>query len=179
MRKLSELINTNNDVVLYDNQWVQLKDRDGYIFSHEVRCNGSIVLILPYRRVGVDGWEFLVRDEVTPCWDSEPTRSAMTGGIEDTDPGEDAIRELEEEAGYSATREELHFLGKCRASKSSDTYYYLYTIDLAGKTPGAALGDGSKNDAAPSVWISGDALLELEDAQAITAYMRMRKLGIY
>ena len=167
-------------VVLYNNQWLQLREKDGYVYSHEIRCNGNIVVVLPYRRIGKDAWEFLVRDETTPCWSMEPTRSAITGGVESLDPGEDAVREVEEEAGYKILRDQLEFLGKCRASKSADTYYFLYAVDVADLTPGEALGDGSKNDQAPSVWISSAELCELEDAQAITAYSKaVHKLGIY
>ena len=168
------------DRVLYDNKWLQLMDKDGYIYSHEVRCAGSIVVVLPYRRIGKDAWEFLVRDEVTPCWRDTPTLSAITGGVENGEPLEDAVRELKEEAGYSVAPDKFVFLGKCRASKSADTYYFIYAVDVAGLEPEEALGDGSKNDQAPSVWLSGKKLCELEDAQAITAYSKAcHKLRIY
>jgi 8-oxo-dGTP pyrophosphatase MutT (NUDIX family) len=166
--------------ILCNNEWLQLKDKDGYIYSHEIRCNGSIVVVLPYRKISEKMYAFLLRDEVTPCWSDGPTRSAITGGIESLDPGEDAVRELKEEAGYSIIRSQLEFLGKCRASKSADTYYFLYAVDLTELVPEEALGDGSKNDQAPSVWVSGHELSELEDAQAITAYCKACiKLGIY
>lgn len=165
-------------VTLYNNEWLQLKDKNGYIYSHEVRCNGSIVLVLPYRVMG-DSCAFLVRDEVTPCWSDGPTRSAITGGVESMDPGEDAVREVKEESGYSILRSQLEFLGKCRASKSSDTYYFLYAVDVGELTPEEAEGDGSVNDKAPSVWVTGQELCQLEDAQAITAYCKAcLKLGI-
>ena len=169
------------DTILCDNQWLQLKDRDGYVFSHEVRCNGAIVVVLPYKVGPGTGWSFLVRDEVTPCWDPDrPTRSAITGGVENGEPLEDAVRELQEEAGFMVEPDEFKFLGKCRASKSADTFYFIYAVDVSGYTQGPALGDGSKNDAAPSVWISGEELCKLEDAQAITAYSKARtQLGIH
>ncbi len=166
----------NEGTVLYGTEWLQLKELDsGYIYSHEVRCNGSIVLVLPYRE-----GEFLVRDEVTPCWDEDrPTRSAITGGVENGEPLEDAVRELQEEAGYTVEPDKFVFLGKCRASKSADTFYFLYAVDVTGYVQGPALGDGSKNDQAPSVWISGEELCKLEDAQAITAYSKAKViLGI-
>jgi len=167
--------------VLFDTEWLQLKEVDGYVYSHEIRCNGSIVVVLPYRRVGKDAWEFLLRDEVTPCWGGDkPTRSAITGGVENGEPLEDAVRELKEEAGYTIAPDKFEFLGKCRGTKSSDTYYFLYAVDLAGQTPTKALGDGSKGDLAPAVWVYGSDVCALEDAQAITAYSKARlKLGIY
>lgn len=163
-----------------NNEWLELRELpNGYTYSHEVRCQGKIVLILPYRRLGKDGWEFLVRNETTPCWSDSATLSAMTGGVESTDIREDALRELKEEAGYTATKDQLVFLGNCRASKSSDTIYILYAIDLAGMEPEEALGDGSANDQAPAVWLSGPGMRELVDPQGITAYARLSKLGVY
>ena len=162
--------------VLYDNEWLQLREDEGYIYSHESRCNGSIVVVLPYRRVGKDAWEFLVRDEVTRCWSEQPTRSAITGGVDTSEPLEDAVRELQEEAGYDIAPDKFEFLGKCRGSKSSDTYYYLYAVDVAGVEPGVATGE----DKAPIVWLWGSDMCKLEDAQGITAYCKARaKLGIY
>ena len=166
--------------IIYNNKWLQLKDNNGYIYSHEIRCNGCIVVVLPFHKVGDNQWAFLVRDETTPCWGVGPTRSAITGGCESLDPSEDAARELKEEAGFSVLREQLILLGKCRASKSSDTYYYLYAVDVTDMTQEEALGDGSNNDQAPCVWITGDELLNLEDAQAITAYAKASvTLGIF
>ena len=49
------------------NSWLSLmeiKDPDkginGYVYSHETRCQGQIVLVLPYRTVGKDT-EYLVK----------------------------------------------------------------------------------------------------------------------
>lgn len=168
------------DKILFDSKWLQLREVDNYVYSHEIRCNGMIVLILPYRRIGKDGWEFLIREETTPCWSPLPTLSAMTGGVENPEnPVDDAARELFEESGYSVSAEALVFLGKCRASKSSDTYYHLYTVDLAGIEPEEAGGggDGTENDVAPLKWVTD--LSNLEDAQALAAYVKLRKLGVY
>ena len=168
---------TPQDKILYDNEWLQLRDRDGYIFSHEIRCNGRIVVVLPYKRTGKDSWTFLVRNETTPCWGG-PTLSCITGGVEGEDPLDDAVRELKEEAGYEVPREDFIALGKCRGSKSSDTWYYLYAVDVANYIPGKALGDGTPGDLAHIVWISD--MSELVDAQGLAAYVKAcKKLRLY
>ena len=54
---------------------------DGYVYSHETRCNGQIVVVVPFRKT--PQLEFLVRMETTPCWGMEPELSSVTGGVEE------------------------------------------------------------------------------------------------
>jgi 8-oxo-dGTP pyrophosphatase MutT (NUDIX family) len=138
---------------LKDNKWLSLKNMvdpgngvNGYVFSHETRCDGKIVSILPYRKVG-DKIEFCLRKEVTPCWSMEQQISSITGGVENNDPVTTAIHEIEEEAGYKVTKNELVSLGTCFGTKSSDTVYHLFTVDLTDKEKGIASGDGSELEA--------------------------------
>lgn len=96
---------------LFPNPWLslmQIEDVDkgvsGYVYAHETRSDGKIVLVLPFREKNENafgGIEVLFRKEVTPSWDMNPKLSGITGGVEDEDPAEDALRELEEEAGYT------------------------------------------------------------------------------
>jgi len=139
---------------LADNEWLALLNLkaphlgiDGYVFSHEARCNGNIVAVLPFRRVGKDAWEALLRDEVVPPWGFSSSLCAITGGCdhEDEEPIDVAIRELEEEAGYKVPH--LTPLGTCRGTKSTDTIFHLFTVELTGMTPGEAKGDGSRLEA--------------------------------
>jgi ADP-ribose pyrophosphatase YjhB (NUDIX family) len=168
---------------LFDNEWLSLRevrepDRgiNGYVYSHEKRCNGLIVAVLPYR------WsdephkmEFLVKEEVTPCWGLDPERSAITGGYEGVDVHDDAVRELAEETGYSVPLYELISLGTCYASKSSDTVYHLFTVDLTGREPGEAVGDGSRLEAESSaVWIDSWQLAGILDPQVHVMHNRIR-----
>ena len=92
---------------LAENDWLNLQllkapamGIDGYVFSHEERCNGQIVAILPFRRVGKDAWEALLRDEIVPPWGLSSSLCAITGGCdhEGEEPFNVALRELEEEA---------------------------------------------------------------------------------
>src|SRR5947209_16754655 len=97
---------------------------NGYVYSHETRCQGRIMAILPFRKVlGTRKPFFLVKLEMTPCWSFDRERSAITGGYEGGDIKRDAIRELYEEAGYTAVPDDLIPLGESYASKSSDTIY--------------------------------------------------------
>jgi 8-oxo-dGTP pyrophosphatase MutT (NUDIX family) len=179
IKKASESVDGFKILEKNDNQWLQLREIDGYIYSHEIRCHGMIVVILPYCRIGKDAWKFLLREETTPCWGTKPVVSAMTGGVEYPEATiKDAQRELYEEAGYQVSESELVFLGTCRASKSADTVYYLYTVDLTGKPSEKPQGDGNEGDLAPLKWIV--TFDNIQDAQAMAAYYRMQlKLGVY
>lgn len=158
---------------LYDNEWVSLRQIrhpesaiNGYVYSHESRCAGRIVSVLPYRRTGTsEAVEVLLRDEITPCWHTvEPQLSTITGGWEphdDLECRETARRELYEEAGYAASIDELINLGACRGTKSTDTMYWLWGVDLTGREKtGTGEGDGSEIERAASCrWVSPEELI--------------------
>jgi len=135
---------------LKDNNWLSLKKMvdpengvNGYVYSTETRCKGHIVSIIPYRMVG-DKIEYCLRKEVTPCWSMQQQISSITGGVENDDPLNTAIHEIEEEAGYKVSANELVSLGTCFGTKSCDTIYHLYTVNLTDKVRGVAMGDGSE-----------------------------------
>jgi len=141
----------NKIKTLCENKWISLKEINipemginGYVFSHETRCNGKIVAILPYRINDKNELEYLIRYEVTPCWGLKQEISSITGGVEEDDPIHTAVEEMYQEAGYEILPQELIGLGTSHASKSSDTIYYLFSVDLTGKEKiGEAKGDGS------------------------------------
>ena len=140
--------------ILFDNPWVDLRlmrypERgvNGYVYSHERRCNGQIVAVLPYLRRG-GTLVYLLREEVTPCWGMAPALSALTGGVEDGQgPRDCALTELREESGYVATLADLILLGTCRGTKSTDTTYHLFAVDVTTMEKGPADGDGSELEA--------------------------------
>ena len=136
---------------LHENEWLSLRtvedpdwDNIPYTYSHEIRCNGEIVGVLPYRWEKDGSLSFMLRSEVTPCWGRDACISSITGGLEeDLTPAETAILELDEEAGLIVTAEELIPLGACRGTKSSDTVYHLFACDVTGKERHEPQGDGS------------------------------------
>src|SRR5262249_3647606 len=88
------------DKVLFRNKFLAVIDRDGYIFCREVRSNGIVVAIVPFRKTAT-GVQYLARLEVCPAHGMEQELCSITGGLE---PGESieesAQAEILEEAGY-------------------------------------------------------------------------------
>lgn len=167
---------------IHETKWLSLRQVvapergiNGYVYSHETRCQGRIVAVLPYRYTPT-GRQYLVRSEVTPCWSMEPTLSAITGAWEGRDIADDAVRELWEEAGYVISHRDLIRLGKSYASKSADTIYYLYACDLTGREAHPAPGDGSHLEAEGStVWLDLDALADVRDPQVAVMALRLQQ----
>lgn len=167
---------------LLDNEWLSLRvirepgrGVNGYVYSHESRCAGRIVAVLPYVNLPEpEGRRYLVKSETTPCWSMDQVLSAITGGYEGGDIEDDAVREMLEETGYGIARDELLPLGESFASESADTVYSLFAVDLTGKTPGVPLGDGSRLESeSAAVWCSAHRLAGLRDPQLHVMYMRL------
>lgn len=171
---------------LKKNDWLSLKEVvwpekgiNGYVYSHEERCNGKIVSILPYT-VENDEMKFMLRNEVTPSWISDsPVISSITGGVESKGVFHTVLEELYEEAGYyfesvPALMTRINALGTCYGVKSSDTVYYLFGIDVTGLERSKAEGDGSELEAkAYCYWTDKKGLLDAEDPLVYTLYMRL------
>ena len=152
---------------------------NGYIFSHESRCNGQIVHVLPFmdKQSGTEPWFFLLRWELTPCWSfHEPYNLSMvTGGVDDgATPLETAINELSEETGYQALPRHFIDLGKCFGTKSSDTINHLFAVNVTNLDWQEPSGDGSALEAASSCrWARLDDFY-VNDPFVALAYMRLR-----
>jgi 8-oxo-dGTP pyrophosphatase MutT (NUDIX family) len=167
---------------IHEGEWVSLREVvapdmgiNGYQYLHETRCNGSIVVVLPYRKTWGAPVQYLLRSEVTPCWDvSNQSLSGLTGGVDEGHtPLQTAKIELLEEAGYEAEEEDFITLGTCRGTKSTDTIYHIFAIDLSEvEKTGEAEGDGSQLEAeATCIWTEdyGDS----DDSQLAMAILRL------
>jgi hypothetical protein len=122
------------DKILHKGKFVELKLREEddykYEFLHESRCDGNIVAILPVHKDN----GYLVRHEFTPCWGEGLNVSSITGGWEKDrhpTPIDTVLEELREEAGIVLNDETaIKSLGTCRGTKSSDTLYHLFIVEL-------------------------------------------------
>ncbi len=170
---------TGPDEQTEETPWVSLRvirqtDRGvyGYVYSHETRCHGVIIAVLPYRDTP-DGRQWLVTNSITPCWSMDPIPSAVTGGWEGGSFRDDAVRELREETGYTVTTDDLVDLGESYASKSADNVYVLFTVDLTGREQGHIVGDGSRLEAeATTIWLTSTELVTVPDPQTALMFIR-------
>ena len=134
---------------LHEGRFVSLveykTDNYAYEVTHEHRCGGHIVAVLPFHPDN----GMLVRHEFTACWDTQGLNiSSITGGWErhkHETPLDTAIEELREEAGIIPLHEgQIMNLGTCRGAKSSDNLYHLFAADLSdGYDEVEIEGDGS------------------------------------
>lgn len=172
------------DRYLYKNPWLSLKEMNGptgpYVYSHEERSKGAIVVVLPFRKNEDGGYQLLVRHEYTPPWGMDALfMSSITGGVDEGESmAEAASRELKEETGYAIHAEELIPLGSCHGVKSSDTSYFLYAVDVSG-LPGEGT-DGSSMDAnerrAHNQWIQPQEVVKADDPLLFAVYTRWTHL---
>lgn len=165
------------DKILYKNKWLSLHEKDfngyPYIYSHETRCNGHIIAVLPYRLKQNGDYEFLMISEVTPCWSEQPISGCITGGWENGKKlKEVTVKELFEEAGYKVTVDDIISLGTCRGTKSNDTIFHLYTVDLTDKDPHKANGNNEFGDyTRTNAWY--ESVLTSEDPITYTVYVKL------
>lgn len=161
--------------LLYETDFLSLREREGYVYAHMTRTQGQLVVILPYRVVqGVT--EYLARVEICPAHKLTADTYSITGGVSAHEsPVEAAQRELMEEAGYHVIETRLESLGCVRPSKQSDTAAHLYAVDVTHDVQQAIKGDGSRWETGASVrWVSYEDGLELVDPLFITAMARLR-----
>jgi 8-oxo-dGTP pyrophosphatase MutT (NUDIX family) len=162
------------DKVLFRNQYLAVIERDGYFFCKEIRCDGIIVSLLPFRFNG-DELEYLARLEVCPAHRPEPEMCGITGGV---DPGwtveEAAQQELWEEAGYQIDRGDLINLGQVRPSKSADTTAHLFAVDVTDHPQSTSPGNGTHLESSASVvWVNYSQGIQVTDPLFVTSIARL------
>lgn len=164
-------ISTIKEKILFSNEWVSLREKDGYSYLHEDRCNGEIVVVLGYRNQ-----EVLGRFEKTPCHSNKTELTSLTGGVEEgNSPKETAKMELEEEAGIKAELSRFKELGTLRPTKSSDTTVYIFAIELKEDEEPVENpeGDGSEGEkGAYCEWVSLKEAINCKDPLVHAAILR-------
>lgn len=160
---------------LYKNEWLSLKETDdGYVYSHEEKCNGQIVAILVFLENEIEEIEqILGRFEIVPCHNDGCTLVSITGGVENGEIKKTAILELEEEAGILAKEDDLISLGTVRPSKSTDSIVYLFGVNGDNKISVTPRGDGSEGEKhAYCKWITPVMVAKSKDPLLSTMLLR-------
>lgn len=155
---------------LYKGKFVELRQKETdeykYEYLHESRCDGNIVAMLPVNMENIEP-SFLIRNEYTPCWGDRLFVSSITGGVEPKKhktPIEAVIEEMKEEAGFIIDATRVFSAGYCRGTKSSDTLYHLFIIDLSFISKDKIVpieGDGTSLESkANNQWVDKQHLIQ-------------------
>jgi len=165
------------------NKWVSLREKVmefggkqfKYIYSHEDRCAGKIVVILPYRKNKDGEREYLLTREHNSLFGYNYT--AITGGVDAKTTEmkkirEQAILELQEETGIMSG---LHFVKKFTSIKSSDNQYFLFSEEISNEMRISVTGDGSIEELlVVKKWMKlKDALKVLNDPIALACLITL------
>lgn len=164
------------DKILYKDDIISVresvKENSKYIYTHEEISNGNRIVVLPFRKKR-GGRQFLLRREYIPCWDSHTDVCGISSKVIDDNPELTAIKEIEKDTGYIVKASELIQLGVVSASKSSDTTYYLYGLDLSKKDK-----ENEKLEIEEDISFWGDEndIMDSIDAQLVACFGKLRYL---
>jgi 8-oxo-dGTP pyrophosphatase MutT (NUDIX family) len=141
------------DSVLYQTAWLDVYDRDGYIFTH---THNDVVYLLPFRFHVDVRLLLLARFEICPAHSLVHELTSITGQCPaGHEPLEIAVKELYEEGGYRAKQDQFIYLKSVRPVKFADTTAHLYAIDVTGMEQEPAPGDGTTfEQSATTYWMA-------------------------
>jgi 8-oxo-dGTP pyrophosphatase MutT (NUDIX family) len=148
------------DNVLYQTAWLDVYDRDGYIFTS---THNDVVYLLPFRFRADGGLLLLARFEICPAHSPVHELTSITGQCPTgRAPLEIAVKELYEEGGYRAEQDQFMYLKNTRPVKFADTTAHLYAIDVTGIEQEPAPGDDSTfEQGATTRWIAPPDMADL------------------
>jgi len=164
---------------IFKNEWLSLKDLNGYIYMHQEKSDGKAIAVLIYRSNKEK--PICGRFERVPCHFDGITLCALTGMVENNDFINTAIKEIFEEAGIICTKNELIDLGTIKNSKASDTVTQLYALDVKDRNidNDAAIGDGTEGEKdAYCEWVSYKDAVNCKDPLMATLIKRAEITGI-
>lgn len=176
---------TIEDRTLYKDKYLAIKERttdlnpdNPHTYLFEQRCNGKLVVILPFRRNEKNELEFMIRKERVIIWDPEnDVTESVTGGVEEDNPDKTAEMELEEETGYKMPIVKFIPVGVTKIAKHADTDVYMYAIDLTNIERNQDYGDGSDAENwSFSYWASN--IGEVESTIIYKIIYRLFEMGV-
>jgi hypothetical protein len=178
----------NQSSVLGGDDWLELrslkvpeKEIYGYTFSYEKRCNGVVVAFLPYMKTNT-GKKYLLRNEAVPCWAlNKPVTCCFTGGLEEgLSELQNTLKELKEEAGYIVEEDSdrVTKLGLCFGTKSTNTIYALYAIDVTGLTPIELTVESDLEKHSTNVWVPPEMMSKSSDPIVSICYLRLMNYDV-
>lgn len=158
------------DNILFAEEWLSIRQNNGYSYLHEERCNGVLIAFLPTRNVH-GKLQYLMRKEICPSHGNEHEFCGIIGGYDDNSITirQTAIRELKEETGYDIDEIDLESLDWVWDSKAADTKVYLFTADISNYNQGIATTDGSELEKNSSCeWVNLIECIKTRDSKVHT-----------
>ena len=165
-----------NDKVLWENEWLRVKMKDGwYTCTESTKGDGIAVCVFRPKTK-----EVLIRYEHTPCHGEGLRQTSITGMMDKGEtPDQTALRELKEETGITANSDELLGLGWVFNSKSSSDKTYLFAVDGSNKEIGEIVGDGTKGEEGAYVkWESLEIALQLNAPSVLASLAKLCARGL-
>lgn len=167
---------------IFSEEWLSLKQNNGYTYLHEEKCNGKLIAFLPYKINSKNNIEYLMRMEICPAHGDNHEFCGIIGGYDNLQYTIDevAVKELEEETGYKIELDELQPLGWIWDSKIADTKVYLYTADLTNCLEGIATTDGTELEKnSYCKWTSLNECMKTKDSKVHTILNMLNYRDIY
>lgn len=172
-----------NIETVYSNKFLEIQKisdpKNGvneYFYLHEMLGKG-VISILPFKKKD-NKVLFLLRKEITPCWSMDYNISSVTGKHDQRTPTLTAVKELKEEAGYEVSSKDMINLGTCKGTKSCDTTFYLFSVDLTDKKEGKATTDGSELEKNASCIWDEDVSKSVDPLSYVSYYRLTKKLNL-
>lgn len=132
-----------SDEVLFQTKYLTVIRRDGwYEFTKESDTVAFVIIIKGTK-------DTVVRMEKCPAHGEDFNPTVFSGMIdkEGESPEQTAIRELEEEAGYTKDQiKSTKYFGTVRPSKAQDTTSHLFLFFVEGDPSIEIAGDGTKGE---------------------------------
>ena len=175
------ILEDNTEKILGKDEWLSLKQKNGYTYVHEEKSNGKGIAIIGFKRIGKDAWKFVGRYEETVPHGKGIKLASLTGQVENNDVINTAVKEFYEEAGIKIDKKELIDLGEADTYKAADTKHYLFAVDCKDhdidKNP---VGDGSEGEkGAYCEWIKPRDLAKSTDPLIHMLYVRGKNKGLF
>ncbi|WP_342273365.1 ankyrin repeat domain-containing protein [Spiroplasma endosymbiont of Acasis viretata] len=130
------MLNINDEEVLFDSKYIQVKKtiKNGFIHVEEPWCNNQGVAILPYVLKDNEYYFLQIHNEKNPAHEISKISqySTITGGLETMDYYTTVVKEMWEETGIdiSGNNVVIDKFNWSFANKSSNKKWFLYAIDL-------------------------------------------------
>ncbi|WP_252321008.1 hypothetical protein, partial [Spiroplasma endosymbiont of Lariophagus distinguendus] len=127
--------NIENQKLLFDSKFIEVKIENGFIYVEEPWCNNQGVAILPYVLKDNEYYYLQIQKEKNPAHEivsKISQNSTITGGVESLDYYTTVVKEMWEETGIdiSGNNVVINRFNHSFANKSSNKKWFLYAIDL-------------------------------------------------